>query len=327
MTTKVIKAQSLRQLDGTDRFERRVVFLSLCRHLRAAEIDDLKAFRGSKFSGNPYQGFFQFLAHLSTTNLSEDTIHRAHRRATSDTPVESELSTSSNEDSREMVSTAALNDLVRYTLMNMKTYHELATSPTPEGTRPKLDLVPGEARFKFSLGGVRHEVVNDSYIGVNYPGSMSGSDRISQLPVVNMECKPRNAGGLKRGSGEPERFSPSVFAQEVAELIGSMFKQHQATLLPCKSKDQESFVLSMHGTLFYLSTAYFPPDYIAYLEKGQHAKAGSLYLWVRRSVHFDLKNVGERIEALRCIWALIRYITSGEAKLNIVSSAIELRKR
>jgi hypothetical protein len=127
---------------------------------------------------------------------------------------------------------------------------------------------------------------------------------------------------LKRRSGEPEPFSPIVFAQEVAELIGGVFAQKNIRL-PVKHEDQESFVLSMHGTIFYVSTAYFSADYINYLQTGSCPETGDIFLWVRRSVHFDLKNVEDRGQALRFLWALITYVASGGARVNIVSSAIQ----
>ncbi|RAL03190.1 uncharacterized protein BO80DRAFT_350548, partial [Aspergillus ibericus CBS 121593] len=176
------------------------------------------------------------------------------------------------------------------------------------------------ARFKFSLGGATHEAVNDGQITVNFPGSISGSDRKSYLSVVSLECNTRSAGGLKRGFGEQETFSPTVFAQEIAELVGAMYAQQQ-TPLPVKHQDQELFVLSMHGSLFYVSAAYFSPRYMAYIQEGSYS-GDDTFLWVRRSIHFDLKKVEDRGEALGFVWGLVSYISSGNARVNIVSSAI-----
>lgn len=92
-----------------------------------------------------------------------------------------------------------------------------------------------------------------------------------------------------------------------------------------KHSDQESFVVSMHGTLFYISTAYFTPEYIKYIETSRYREADvdGVFLWVRRSVHFDLKDVEQRVQALGFLWALISYVTSANAKINIVTAAID----
>lgn len=106
-------------------------------------------------------------------------------------------------------------------------------------------------------------------------------------------------------------------------MIGAVFAQSRLNL-PVKHEDQESFVFSMHGTIFYVSAAYFPADYLNYLQAGSHPNIGDNFLWVRRSVHFDLKNVEDRTRALRLLWALAVYVASGRAKVNIVSSAIQV---
>ena len=82
----------------------------------------------------------------------------------------------------------------------------------------------------------------------------------------------------------------------------------------------------MHGTLFYVSAAYFSPDYIRYIEADHFPEAdlnGDHYLWVRRSIHFDLKLVEHRVRALEVLWALVTYIASGDAKVDIVLSALK----
>ncbi|GAD94751.1 hypothetical protein PVAR5_3380 [Paecilomyces variotii No. 5] len=152
----------------------------------------------------------------------------------------------------------------------------------------------------------------------DYLAQLSGkhfsSDRISSLPIVNLECKSRDAGGIKRGSGEPEGFIPTVFVQETAELIGAAVFQN--TKIIRRHNDQESFVIGMHGTLFYVSAAYFSAEYIRYLTGPQGAESSfDRYLWVRRSVHYDLKDERDRVQAAKALWALIAYIASGEARI------------
>ncbi|PGG96326.1 hypothetical protein AJ79_09631 [Helicocarpus griseus UAMH5409] len=163
--------------------------------------------------------------------------------------------------------------------------------------------------------GIPYVAVNDGFLGVNYPGNTSGSDRGSEAP-----CKPRDAGDRKRSSGERETFTPEVFGQEVAELIGGVFAQHEKLLF--KHDDQESFVTSMHGTVFYISAAYFSRKYFQYLETGQYSMTDcdNMYLWVRRSIQFDLRDTEQRVQALELLLALITYVLSGNARVNIVTA-------
>jgi hypothetical protein len=183
-----------------------LVFRTLFKHIRTAEVDDLKEFDAEKFQGNPYQGLFKYLAELSTTNTSEESIIRAHQRNTSVSSITTELSTSSNEDSNETVSTAALRDFTNYTLMNMGIYKNLAVSVGQGRKIPHLswletsgpkdvllsdlcDSLANLARFKFTIGGTTHEAVNDGQVAVNFPGSASGSDRKSYLSVISLEVR------------------------------------------------------------------------------------------------------------------------------------------
>jgi hypothetical protein len=77
-----------------------------------------------------------------------------------------------------------------------------------------------------------------------------------------LQAKPRKVRGAKRRSGQPERFNEAIFGQELAEMVGQIMAQ-----LPLWSfKDQEAFVLTMHGTQFRLCVAYFDEDYIRYLK-------------------------------------------------------------
>lgn len=107
-------------------------------------------------------------------------------------------------------------------------------------------------------------------------------------------------------------------------MIGSTIAQ-RAGLLFIKHSDQEAFVVSVHGTLFYISAAYFSPEYIGYIETAEPAEiaVGDNLLWIRRSIHFDLKRPEDRGQALKFFWALVKYIASGEARSNMVAAAID----
>ncbi|KAK1141309.1 hypothetical protein N8T08_009216 [Aspergillus melleus] len=276
------------------------VYRSLELQLRVATIDDLKEYEPDNFDRNEYKPFFERLSELCQTETSENTMERSHRRNTSAASVSSgitELSTSSNENSGENVSSAALQLFVSITVSNMKAWKFLNVIPAANRKAPRLKLGAKHVRFNFTLGGVEHDTVNDGQILVDFPGTHSHSDRGSLLSVASLECKPRNAGGLKRGSGEQEAFSPRVFAQEVAELIGAALAQHQSKL-PIKHQDQEQFVIALHGTVFSISAAYFPPEYFGYLQ-GRVTDRAEIFLWVRRSVYYDLKKPDDRIKALQ----------------------------
>ncbi|PGH13513.1 hypothetical protein AJ79_03644 [Helicocarpus griseus UAMH5409] len=241
----------------TDNFIGFGVFISLRRFIRAAKIDDLKEYDDEKFSDNPFDTLFDDLGTLITTHTSEKSIGNVHRGNMGGDSVDTELSTSGNGGKSQTLSSHALKAFVSTTLKKMGDYKRL-TNVGPDG--PYLRCAMDENRFQWNMAGVTHVAVNDGSIIVNFRGSLSGSDRSSDAPV----CKPRDAGGVKRRSGEPEAFIPAVLAQEVAELIGGMVAQRSK--LPIKHSDQELFVLSMHATLFYITVAYFSPEYIRYIE-------------------------------------------------------------
>ena len=44
-----------------------------------------------------------------------------------------------------------------------------------------------EVQFTWDMGGSTYVARADSLIGVNFPGNMSGSDKNSKVPVVNLE--------------------------------------------------------------------------------------------------------------------------------------------
>ncbi|PLB52053.1 hypothetical protein P170DRAFT_377518 [Aspergillus steynii IBT 23096] len=304
-------------------------FAKLRRAIREADIDALKTYSTESFKGNPYKLLFEDLSELITTYTSEESIGNAHRRQTSTSSVETDLSTSSNEGKGEAVSVTALRNFIKATLPSMR---GLAKLPIQGPVKPSLMCYSNANRFEWMLAGVKYVAINDGSVGVNFRGYFSGSNRFPMIPVAGLECKPRHAGGIKRGSGEPKNFILEIFAQEVAQLLGNMIAQRselknlggRRSLLRDQHEDQEAFVLSMHGTLFYVSTAYFSPEYIQYIEGNEltELSVDNIFLWVKQSVHFDLKDIDQRVKALEFLWALLGYIASGEAKMNNVTAAI-----
>ncbi|RDH38339.1 hypothetical protein BDQ94DRAFT_165492 [Aspergillus welwitschiae] len=275
-------------------------FAYMRRSIQAASIDDLKAFISARYEGNPFLAFFFDLAGLITTDTSEATIARAHQRSVSGDSIHSDLSTPSDEDSCESASVQALKSFTKAVMsyMGNDTYLFPRTF-----NRVHFKSIPNNIEFRWRMAGTTYVAVNDGSVG----------------------CKSRHAGGIKRSSGEPEKFNPTVFAQEVGEMIGSVGAQRSRPVLIKHTSDQEAFVICMHGTLFYISAAYFSPEYIHYIETTEPTTiaAGENLLWIRRSIHFDLKCPEDRGQALKFFWALVKYIASGEARSNMVAAAID----
>jgi hypothetical protein len=125
------------------------------------------------------------------------------------------------------------------------------------------------------------------------------------------KAKRRHAGGLHRGTGQPERFNYKTLGQEVAELLGIACEQDR---LLNRREDQEAFLISIHGTQVRLVAAYFTADYL-HAVKSKFLPADQ-YLWGRRTRAMELKSRQGREEALRNIMGLVYYLYSGEAKMN-----------
>lgn len=74
--------------------------------------------------------------------------------------------------------------------------------------------------------------------------------------------------------------------------------------------------MTIHGTRFRLTTAYFTAEYL------RHVQSTSMptdhHLYVRRSRHFELKNPDGRKDALLTAMGLINYFFSGEAVMEQV---------
>jgi hypothetical protein len=107
-------------------------------------------------------------------------------------------------------------------------------------------------------------------------------------------------------------------AQEVAELLGQAM-EHCANL--GGFRDQEAFVLSIHGTHLKLTVAYFTEQYLSYVNSPTMPITETL--WVRRSPAIDLKLEEGRRNALRLLIGLIRYLESGEAEIGLLQMVFE----
>lgn len=133
------------------------------------------------------------------------------------------------------------------------------------------------------------------------------------------QAKRRHAGGAHHSSGEQEQFSHTVLAQEVAEFLGQAMSH-------CKQvegegwKDQEAWCLTIHGTEVRLVTALFTKRYLSYVNSlFMHP---SERLVVFRSQPFNLKVDNGRVMALKAVLALLQYLPSGEAKVELLRLAM-----
>lgn len=85
---------------------------------------------------------------------------------------------------------------------------------------------------------------------------------------------------------------------------------------------RESFVISLHVCTLLCQRSILLTRPHQLLKDGESPPLSD-FMWVRRSTHYDLKDEAGRKEALSMLWALIRYIASGEAKVNIVRAAMK----
>ena len=106
-------------------------------------------------------------------------------------------------------------------------------------------------------------------------------------------------------------------ARELSELLG------QATVHCQESggawKDQESWGITMHGAEIRIVTAFFSEAYLRNVSSPfMHPKHR---LIIFQSEPFNLKYVYGRIEAVRMVIALLLYLKSGDAKIELLRLA------
>lgn len=99
----------------------------------------------------------------------------------------------------------------------------------------------------------------------------------------------------------------------MGELLGQAM-EHIVQL--GQRRDQEAFVLSIHGTQLKLTAAYLTADYLSYVHSPMipdHEK-----LWVRRSEPYDLKTRLGRAGALKMLIGIYEYLRSGHAEIGLL---------
>ena len=80
--------------------------------------------------------------------------------------------------------------------------------------------------------------------------------------------------------------------------------------------DQEAFVVSIHGTRLKITAAHFKEEYLKAVNS--NTMPISHTQWLRRTYSLDLRKVQDRIEALRWLFGLLRYLHSGEAEISFL---------
>lgn len=114
----------------------------------------------------------------------------------------------------------------------------------------------------------------------------------------------------RRCNGDQVKSNWDMLGQQVAELLGQ-------AMVSCKEiynhwRDQDAWIISIHGTVIRLVTARFREGYLR--QVNSLMVRTNEYLVVFRSRPFNLKLDEDRIEAVRAIIALIRWIKSGSSE-------------
>lgn len=119
------------------------------------------------------------------------------------------------------------------------------------------------------------------------------------------QAKRRNTAGQKVKSGEVERCCEHILGQEFAELLGQAMKQSRE-VTENGWINQEVYVVSIHGTRLKITAARFEGEYIAAVNSNN--MPAEMIQWVHRTSALDLRGVEDRVEALKWLLGLVRYL-------------------
>ena len=104
----------------------------------------------------------------------------------------------------------------------------------------------------------------------------------------------------------------------MAELLGQAM-EHCAQL--GRWRDQEAFILTIHGVHLKLVAAHFSARYLLHVKSPMMPDDENL--WVRRSSHYDLKTQLGRAGALKLCIGMFEYIRSGKAEIGLLEKGFE----
>ncbi|KAJ9195145.1 hypothetical protein DTO164E3_6906 [Paecilomyces variotii] len=253
--------------------------------------DDIRSFSLEKCSISAV-GFINFFNHLAELVTTGEAILPEWLHSDSSSEV---LPTSDEKDGAEYTARSCLISLLVGIV-----------------AKPSLgEIVPGwefivsgrKKSCKIWLGNSgKVKAPNDEPITLRTWDSVTRENMISQIPLVSLEAKARRPG-------DPDPFNWDTFAQEVAKLLGQ-------AMASCKEmhggwKDQDAWLISIHGTEVRLVTARFKEGYLRQVNSSMVARTE--YLVVFRSRPFDLILDEGRVQAVKAIVALLRWIKSGSS--------------
>ncbi|KZF26769.1 hypothetical protein L228DRAFT_243284 [Xylona heveae TC161] len=282
-------------------------YSELVRAIRAPSEDDLK---GSvdlldPYSDNRFFGLFSLISEAIATRPAHIPGTQGAMRNPS---PESDLSSSSAEDKDEEASRQMFFGLFNPITASLKhkpmEYNSINYRIRPNVTSTDMKLQRGENTVT---------VRNDGGLYLIRSGQYTGSNRYGTVPLVSFEAKRRHAGNIRRPGGENEKYSATVLAQEVAELLAQAINHNEQL---GKTNDQESFVISIHGAVLRLSAARFDAAYLSHVKSGLVPAEETA--WVRRSSPFNLRERDGREGALKLCIGLLEYLRSGEAEVGLL---------
>jgi hypothetical protein len=176
----------------------------------------------------------------------------------------------------------------------------------PDQARPQLRQSRNDGGLVLSGQNYQGNIPLVSF-EVSFATILLSGDRV----LINPKSKRRHAGGVHRYTRTPEIFNPKTLAQEVAELLGKALAEFRA--VGSKKGDQESYLITIHGTQMRVVAAYFTKDYLRYVQSNELPV--DQHLHVRRSRYFELKDPEGRVDALKLVFGVFRYIMSGRAAM------------
>jgi hypothetical protein len=126
-------------------------------------------------------------------------------------------------------------------------------------------------------------------------------------------------------SGTRVKRSPyrrESLGQEVAELLA----QAQANVAELAAyRDQEAFVIGIHGTQLRLVAAHFTSTFLAAVTAA--FLPASEILRVRRSKAFEMELAADRIAPLKMLFGLFIYIRSGASEIGVCQALYEAMRQ
>ncbi|KAJ9370317.1 hypothetical protein DTO282E5_5026 [Paecilomyces variotii] len=270
-------------------------FHSLANQVTHLSEDDIRSLSGDKLrsASPPFQFFFQHLGRAVSTKSAA--IPGAVDYESSD----DDLSSSGEEDQGESSSRSCLIAL----LSGILQHQSLAK------VAPGWELAATKTMHATSGWGPAIE-------------SKLGMTALKRMFPDIVKAKRRHAGGQVRRAGDAERFNWDTLAQEVAELLGQ-------AMTSCKKmhggwKDQDAWIISIHGTQLRLVTARFKEGYLRQVNSSMVAQTE--YVVVFRSRPFDLKLDEGRVQAVKAIIALLRWIKSGNSLQSTIRGVLNAAK-